>query len=132
MAHEQLAIPLNPTGIWYHGSDKHLSVLYKGTTITQIRGLAEVFSHQPTTVVFTDNGRLYHNGLAAGLLYRIIEPIAEIDIEPHPRTSMPQGWEWLIRRPLRIDLIGSVTVDPAQQITAELLREWGMTQCSKV
>lgn len=128
MAHEQLAIPLDPTGTWYHGSDKHLSVLHVGTTITQMRALAEVFSHQPTTVVFTDDGRLYHNGAAAGLLYRIVESIGQTDIEPHPKTSMPQGWEWLIRRPLRVELIGDVAIDPAQQITPEMLREWGMAR----
>lgn len=128
MAHERLAVPLDLTGIWYHGSDKRLRVLHVGTTITQMRGLAEVFSHQPTTVVFTDDGRLYHNGVAAGLLYRITESVSETDIQPHPKTSMPQGWEWLIRRPLRVELIGDVAIDPAQQITPELLKEWGMSQ----
>ena len=51
---------------WYHGSPLELRVLREGSTITQDRHLATVFSHKPTVVSMEDDGRLRHNGTQPG------------------------------------------------------------------
>jgi len=99
----------SPSDTWYHGSPLVLSVLLSGSTITQDRHLAEVFSLKPTLVSLGDDGKIHHNGRADGLLYRMAEPVGPGDVVPHPRSSMPPGLEWLITRPLRVELIGPVT-----------------------
>jgi hypothetical protein len=91
--------------VWYHGSPHQLSVLRKGSTITQDRKLAEVFSHKPTLVSMEDDGRIRHNGLATGYLYAIDEAVRSEDVVPHPNTTMAPGKEWLTRRPLRLRLL---------------------------
>ena len=92
---------------WYHGSPLELRVLREGSTITQDRHLATVFSHKPTVVSMEDDGRLRHNGTQPGFLYRIAEPVTAEDVIPHPRTTMKPGDEWLTSRPLRLALIGT-------------------------
>lgn len=42
-----MQIEIKPEGIWYHGSNRIFDILYKGSTITQWKELAEAFSHQP-------------------------------------------------------------------------------------
>ena len=91
--------------LWYHGSPHQLSLLRAGSTITQDRKLAEVFSHKPTLVSMEDDGRIRHNGMATGYLYVIDETVRSDDVEPHPRTTMAPGNEWLTRRPLRLRLL---------------------------
>jgi quercetin dioxygenase-like cupin family protein len=108
---------------WYHGSPYRLSVLSKGSTITRDRHLAEVFSHKPPIVSLEDDGAIRHNGTAAGYLYRVIDPVAEEDVYPHPRSSMPPGKEWLTRRELRVEFIGPVPVREEEQLSEQDLQE---------
>ncbi len=107
-------------GTWYHGSPFVLATIRPGSTITQDRRLAEVFSHKPTVVsIGSHEGRetIHHDGTLAGFLYRIAEKIRPGDIHPHPRTSMEPGKEWLTSRELKLKLIGPTEVDPAELLT---------------
>ena len=95
---------------WYHGSPLKLDVLRAGSTMTQWRDLARVFSHKPPIISISDDRRLQHNGTRPGYLYEVAEPVAPEDVEPHPRTTMRPGDEWLTHRELRLRLIGETTV----------------------
>ena len=95
---------------WYHGSPLALTVLRAGSTITHDRHLAEVFSHKPTIVSMDDAGSLQHNGTLPGTLYVVDEPVADGDVLPHPRSSMPPDKEWLTQRPLGLRRIAAVPV----------------------
>jgi hypothetical protein len=108
---------------WYHGSPFRLTSLLPGSTITQDRRLAEIFSHKPEIVCIKDNGTIKHNGNAAGLLYGIAETIQPGDIFPHPRTTMLPGKEWLTRRELKVILIGSVETVKDESLTEEEIEE---------
>jgi hypothetical protein len=106
---------------WYHGSPEVLDVLRAGSTITQDRELARVFSHRPTLVSVDDAGeirQIKHNGTELGYLYRIAEEIAPQDVTPHPRSAMEFGKEWLTGRALRLTL-----VEPTQPVREEMLTD---------
>lgn len=108
---------------WYHGSPLELTTLLAGSTITQRRDLAWVFSHKPTIVSFEDDGRIKHNGTLPGYLYIIDEEIAPEDVEAHPRTTMGPDDEWLTYRELRLRLLGTAEPRPEEQFTAEELED---------
>jgi hypothetical protein len=108
-------------GSWYHGSPLQLTRLLQGSTITQDRHLAEVFSHKPTIVSIDDNGAILHNGTVEGYLYRIAEQIGPGDVYPHPNSSMGQGKEWLTSRELRLELIGPTTARAKERLTEQML-----------
>lgn len=110
-------------GTWYHGSPYRLDLLRVGSTITRERHLAEIFSHKPTIVSMEDDGTIRHNGVAAGYLYRVVDCVADSEVYPHPRSSMPPGKEWLTRRELQVELIGPVELRDAERLTEEDLRE---------
>ncbi len=106
---------------WYHGSPSELTTLRAGSTITQQRDLARIFSHKPMIVSFEDDGRIRHNGAQPGYLYVIDEVVAPEDVEAHPRTTMGPGDEWLTHRELRVRLLGMVEPQPEELLTeAEL------------
>ena len=110
---------LDPDKVWYHGSPLRLTILRTGSTMTQDRRLAEVFSHKPAIVLLDDDGTIRHNGVLPGFLYRIDEPVGQEDVYPHPRTSMAPGKEWLTTRPLRLALIGAAEIVEAEILTPE-------------
>ena len=107
------------SGTWYHGSPLKLTILRQGSTITQNPDLARAFSHKPTILCITDDGCIQHNGAAPGLLYQIDEEIRPGDVEPHPRTTMDPGLEWLTTRDLRLSLIGPVEPTDSELLTEE-------------
>ncbi len=94
---------------WYHGSPLVLTCLRPGSTITQDRELARVFSHKPALVSqWTDaqqRRHIKHTGTQPGYLYRVAERVAPEDVYLHPRTAMEPGQEWLTRRALRVELV---------------------------
>ena len=101
-----MEIKIEPSGIWYHGSNMVFSELREGSTITQWRELAEAFSHQPSRLSYDDKGVIYHNGTEKGYLYVIDEPIAVgIDVYQHPRTVMDENAEFLTKRPIKVRMI---------------------------
>ncbi|MGC9468585.1 MAG: hypothetical protein ACP5HS_08335 [Anaerolineae bacterium] len=106
-------------GTWYHGSPLQLEVLREGSTITQWRDLARVFSHKPTIVSVSDDRQIQHNGELPGYLYEIAEPVGPADVRPHPRTTMAPGDEWLTRRPLELHLIGETVVRPEEYLSED-------------
>lgn len=108
---------------WYHGSPIDLTTIRPGSTITQNRRLAEVFSHKPPLVSMGDDGSLTHNGTQPGYLYSIAEDISPDDITPHPGSVMKFGEEWLTNRELRVSLIGPVPITPEEMLTEEEVRD---------
>jgi len=108
--------------VWYHGSPEDLTELATGSTITPNRALARAFSHKPTLVCLEDDGAIRHNGIRAGTLYRIDEPLAPNDIYPHPRSTMPEGLEWLTRRPLRLRRLGRTRIRQDERLEEEEVR----------
>lgn len=107
------------SGIWYHGSPLKLVELHPGSTISQNRRLAEVFSHKPTLVTVSDEGEIKHNGTLPGFLYAVSEQVSDEDVTPHPQTRMAPGQEWLTIRSLRVSLIGQVEVVSEDLLTDE-------------
>ena len=105
--------------IWYHGSPLELTSIRAGSTITQDRDLARVFSHKPPVVSMEEDGSLRHTGTMPGYLYRIAEPVGTEDVYPHPHSSMPPGAEWLTRRALRVALIGPTEVRDEERLSEE-------------
>lgn len=102
-------IDIQPTGLWYHGSDRLFTQLREGSTVTQWRALAEAFSHKPSVLGYDDDGTIFHNGTAHGYLYLIDEDIAvNRDIYQHPNTSMDPNAEFLTTRPLKVTLIAEL------------------------
>jgi hypothetical protein len=108
----------DPAQPWFHGSPLRLTVLLKGSTITQKRDLARIFSHKPAIVSVSDDGQIKHNGTMKGFLYAITDAIQPGDVIPHPRTTMSPGDEWLTTRELHLQLIG-----PTEPVPDELLTE---------
>ena len=106
---ESIADRCNFSLPWYHGSPLHLERLHVGSSITQDRDLARVFSHKPS-LVSKGTRSIKHSGEEPGYLYRVIDEIGPKDAYPHPRTTMEPGQEWLTRRELRVELIGQTAV----------------------
>jgi len=70
------AYPIDNNKPWFHGSDKVLTVLSEGSTITQWKSLAEAFAAKPTMLGYDDfESEIFHNGKADGILYIIDEPL---------------------------------------------------------
>jgi len=103
---------------WFHGSPAQISVLRQGSTITQDRHLAQIFSHKPTIVSVEDDGSIRHNGVLPGFLYLIVEPVSLEDIVPVPRSSMEPGKEWLTLRELCLHVL-----EPTEVLPGEFLSE---------
>ncbi len=108
---------------WYHGSPFELTTLRVGSTITQRRDLARIFSHKPMIVCIEDDGRIRHSGTQPGYLYVIDEAIAPEDVEAHPRTTMGPGDEWLTHRELRVRLLGVVEPQAEERLTSDELAD---------
>ena len=112
---------------WYHGSQQALTVLRAGSSISQERDIARIFSHRPTLVSIADDGTRKHNGTANGYLYLIVEEIKAEDVEPHPHPVNLSKWEWLTKRALALRLLEQTTVRAEEYLTeaeiAELRRK---------
>jgi hypothetical protein len=111
----------DPCQTWYHGSPHRLSFLRSGSTITQKRELARVFSHNPTIVSVTDEGEIKHNGTSRGYLYVVAEAVFPKDVVPHPYSTMEPEDEWVTTRDLALHLLSPTELDPAEQLTDEEL-----------
>lgn len=105
--------------IWYHGSPNRITHLLAGSTITQDRRLAEVFSHKPTLVSIEDDGRIRHNGKLPGYLYVIAEPILPDDLSPVPHSTMEPSKEFLTKRELMLQFTDLVEVNPDELLLPE-------------
>ncbi|MBT3275413.1 MAG: hypothetical protein HN368_19820 [Spirochaetales bacterium] len=112
---------------WYHGSPEVLEFLMVGSTITQDKEIARVFSHKPPIVsTWMDNRQkriIKHSGKQCGYLYRIAGKVNPEDIYPHPRTTMEPGMEWLTRRELQVELLTTTNVRQDEKFTAKEIEE---------
>lgn len=106
---------------WYHGSPLKLTTIRKGSTITQERELAKIFSHKPTLVSISDAGKIKHSGTMSGFLYYISEDIQPGDVTPHPNSAMEYGKEWLTNRELQVVLISPTRIAADELLTEEEL-----------
>ena len=113
----------DPNLAWYHGSPFELTTIRTGSTITQDRELARIFSHKPPLVSIDDDGTIRHTGRQPGYLYVIAEEVTPDDVIPHPRTTMRPGDEWLTTRELRLELIGPTVPVPEELLTDEEIAE---------
>lgn len=104
-------------GPWYHGSPLELTVLRAGSTVTQDRDLARIFSHKPSLVVITDEGDIRHSGNEPGFLYLLDEVVGSEDVDPHPTTTMRPGDEWLTRREFRLRRLETTTARPDELLS---------------
>ena len=104
-----MEIVVTENGTWYHGSNVLFDTLREGSTVTQWKELSEAFSHQPTSLSYTDDGKISHNGIEKGYLYIIDEPIAiNVDVYQHPYTTMHKNAEFLTKRSLKVKLIAEL------------------------
>jgi len=110
-------VEFDPSKLWFHGSRQELAELRVGSTITQDRELARVFSHKPRLVSIGDDGTIKHNGRVDGFLYTIDETVRVGDVEPVPGSTMEPGKEWLTIRPLKVALIKRTTVVPEERLS---------------
>ena len=112
---------------WYHGSPLELTVLREGSTITKERDLARIFSHKPSLVTLDDRAgkilSIKHNGTLPGFLYCIAEEVGAEDAKPHPRSSMPPGFEWLTQRDLHLRLLEPTSPRPEEQLSESEIQE---------
>jgi hypothetical protein len=102
---------------WYHGSPLVLSILRIGSTVTQKRELARIFSYKPTIVSVSDDGQIKHNGTTSGYLYIVTDKIQPKDVIPHPQTTMSDGDEWLTTCELHLELVCTTNLAPEEQLT---------------
>ena len=109
----------NYSRTWYHGSPFRLTTIREGSTIIQDRDLARVFSHKPTFVSVSDDGKIKHSGTMPGFLYFVSEDNHPDDVVPHPTSSMVVGKEWLTTRALRVQLIESTRIRGDERLTEE-------------
>ena len=115
---------------WYHGSQQKLTELRAGSSITQNRNLAKAFSHRPSLVSrsypdesLSDDCNVKHNGVTPGYLYTVSEEIGPEDIYPHPHPANANGWEWLTKRELTLELIEETIVTDRERLTDEEIAE---------
>jgi hypothetical protein len=122
---EPMARPVDQERPWYHGSPHELTTLRAGSTVTQNKELARIFSHKPALVVGEETNRRWkHTGpFEQGFLYRLIGPVALDDVGPVPDSRLSPGLEWNTRCEFALELDTVTAVDPAELITqSELLQ----------
>ena len=114
---------------WYHGSQQEIALLQVGSSISQDRDIARIFSHRPAIVSQEENGTKKHNGTTPGYLYVIDEEIRSEDVYAHPHPVNESRWEWLTTRELRVQLLELTQVQAEEFLTddeiAELRQKYG-------
>jgi hypothetical protein len=114
---------LDPAKPWYHGSPQRLTSLRVGSTVTQDRELARIFSHKPAVVIGND-GKWKHTGpFTQGFIYRLVEQVTEADIVSVPNSSLFSGQEWNTKHAFSLELIAKTSVVPEELITKHELRQ---------
>lgn len=110
---------------WFHGSPLELQTLRKGSTITQNEKLAQVFSHKPTIVSVSDDGKIRHNGKVKGRVYRIADEVTTDDVFEHPRSSM-KGWEWITNGEFKLEFLYEISYSPDDILSEDEIKELKM------
>ncbi len=109
--------------IWYHGSQKELTKLRVGSSITQDKNVAKAFSHRPSLVSMSDEGEIKHNGVTPGYLYAVSDGMGPDDVHPHPHPVNATRWEWLTNRELKLELIEQTIATDKERLTDEEIAE---------
>ena len=113
---------------WYHGSQRRLTSLRAGSSITQIRKAAKAFSHRPSKVTMSfggegepqlDEWNVRHDGVMPGFLHVVSEQIGPADVSPHPHPANASRFEWLAHRDLKLELIEETVVTDSERLTDE-------------
>lgn len=118
----------NYTLPWYHGSQQELTVLRTGSSITQNRDIARVFSHRPLILSMEDDGTFRHSGTDDGYLYLIDEVINPADVYPHPHPINASKWEWLTTREVKVRLLERPAIREAERLTEADIAEFRRKQ----
>ena len=113
---------LTKQGTWFHGSPMRLKILRKGSSITQIEKLAQVFSSKPSIVSVSDDGKIRHNGKLKGRIYRVIDKVTTDDIYEHPRSSI-KGWEWITKKEFNLEFLYEISFSADDILTEDEIRE---------
>ena len=108
---------------WYHGSQKKLTTLRVGSSITQNRNVAKAFSHRPSLLTQSEGGTVKHDGVTPGYLYTVVDEIGPHDVYPHPHPVNVTRWEWLTNRELQIELIEQTVVTDVERLTDQEIAE---------
>lgn len=104
---------------WYHGSQRELTTLRVGSSITQDHDIARVFSHRPSIHTLEEDGTRKHNGTTFGYLHIVDEPITAADVEPHPHPINESKWEWLVKREVKVRLVEQPALREEELLTEE-------------
>ena len=105
------------TAPWYHGSPEQLTVLRKGSWVTQFKALAKAFSHRPTLISLGDDfTNVKHKGRVPGFLYTIAEPVGTSDVTYLRDTAQSH---WQTSRDLRLQFVAKLPVDDPPQLNEE-------------
>lgn len=115
---------------WYHGSPHELEALRAGSSISQNKDIARVFSHRPALVSMSDDGVIKHTGALPGYLYIVTEEVKPEDIYPHPHPLNASRWEWITRRELRVKMIERTEVKAEEQLSDDEIAEMRRKQSS--
>lgn len=107
------------SGPWYHGSDRLLTTLRTGSSITKVKSVAKAFSHQPSLVRWSNVNRIRHDGVAPGYLYLVADAVGPDDVRPHPHPVNVDRWEWLTERELKLEFIERTVVTAGERLTDE-------------
>ena len=117
-----------PSRRWYHGSQRRLTTLRAGSSITQNEVLAKAYSHRPSMISMSYGGEgepppdgwtIRHDGVTPGFLYLVADEVGPDDAHPHPHPANAFRWEWLTERDLKLELIERTTVTDGERLTAE-------------
>lgn len=108
---------------WYHGSQRQLTTLRAGSSVSQNEAVARSFSHRPALVSQATDGTMRYDGVLPGYLYVIAEDIGPDDLSPHPHPVNIGRWEWLTRREMALSLLGPTFVREADRLSSEEIAE---------
>lgn len=101
---------------WYHGSPEKLTVLRKGSWVTQFKELAKAFSHKPSRISSRDDfGTVSHDGQCRGFLYEVAEAVSPSDVSYLGNTAQTH---WRTERDLPVRLVAELPVDDPPQLTS--------------
>jgi hypothetical protein len=104
---------------WYHGSPEKLTVLQKGSWVTQFQELAKAFSHKPSLISFgDDNQTVKHNGQQPGFLYVVSEALGPDEVSYLYHTAQTH---WQIQRDVQVQLVAELPVDDPPQLSEEAI-----------
>ena len=109
--------PCDYNAPWYHGSPERLTVLRKGSWVTQFKEVAKAFSHRPSLMSLADDCQtVKHDGRVAGFLYTVAESVRPDDVSELPGTAHTH---WQTERDLRVALIAELPVSDPPLLTAD-------------